>query len=37
MGRRRGAEGENEMGWVQIMNQRRHCAEEVIMREMIYC
>jgi hypothetical protein len=28
---------ENEMGWVQIMNQARHYAEEVIMREMIYC
>ena len=28
---------ENEMGWVQIMNQARHCADEVIKRELIYC
>ena len=28
---------ENEIGWVQIMNQARHCADEVIKQELIYC
>ena len=28
---------EDEMGWVQIMNQARHCVDEVIKRELIYC
>ena len=27
---------ENEMGWVQIINQARHCADEIIKNELVY-
>ena len=26
----------NQMAWVRTMNSIRHCAEEIVLREMIY-
>ena len=25
------------LGWAGLMNQARHCADEVILNELIYC
>ena len=25
------------LGWANLMNQARHCADEVILNELIYC
>lgn len=27
----------NQLEWIQLMNNYKHCAEEIIYSELIYC
>ena len=27
----------DQLGWAGLMNQAQHCADEVILNELIYC